>query len=748
MVKYAQVLIILIMLLMVMNLTASSEVILEIRVVGNENIDTELIRATMNLEIGSFISEDRIARAIRNLYQLSVFDTIEISKETIPGGLRLITELKEFPIVEEVEYEGNRRLRNSKLDEILTIREGQYLAPYLMTENRSRILEEYKKVGYNFATVDFETTELPNNRVKLTLIIDEGDKVAVRKISFYGNRAFTDRQLARKMKTKQASLFRSGRFDQEKFDEDLNLLINHYTENGYIDAEILSWETIVVESRTIHIEIFLSEGKQYFFGTINLLGNERFTDDLLLQQFRFGEDEVFNLDKFNQQVGNIASTYYEEGYIYASFDHELERDEARINVFLTISENTRAKIRKIHLTGNKKTKEKVIRRQLAISPGEYFRQSRIIRTQQNIYNLGFFEPNISLDYQPINNDGDIDLLIEVEDRHSGSANAGVGYNSQDKFIGQLSLSHNNIMGNAWQSGLKWEFGGSTQNFQFDFTNPYFLDSYTLVGFNAYHTRRDWSSFNYKVRTTGGSLRAGRSLFWIDDSRLVANYSYYQKKYEIIDPEVEGVSDYLQELDSLGWRNTSSLSLTFTRDSRDNVFYPTSGTHLIVYSELAGGPVLGGDFDYFKQIIQSTWHTRTFWKLVLRSKWRFGYVTPYGQSKEVPPDERFYLGGTGPDGLRGFIDRSIPVRSSEGGLRAIIHSTEFTAPIAGDQIVGLLFFDAGNSFNRLEEFNFWDFKKGIGLGIRVNTPLGLIGFDYGYNLNDRRWEPHFQFGATF
>jgi outer membrane protein insertion porin family len=728
---------------------SSGNLILEIRVRGNQNIETELILSTINIRVGSTLSEERVAGAIRNLNQLGVFANIVVRKETVAGGLRLIIQVEEYPIIESIEYQGNKRLRKSKLEEIVTLRTGNYLAPFLLVENRNRIQSEYKKVGYNYAGVDFEVRELPQNRVHLIVEIDEGEKIAVRTINFYGNREVTDRQLLRRMKTKRASLLRSGRFEQEKFDEDLKAIIKFYNDNGFIDARLVSWETRITDDRFMIIDIYLHEGKRYYFGDIFVRGNQRFTDEVILENFRFKEDEVFNREKFEGQIGKIASMYYEEGYIYASFDHDLVRDGDRVNIFLDISENTRAKLRKIFITGNYKTKEKIVRRQLAVSPGDYFRQSRIIRTQQNIYNLGFFEPNIRLDYQPVNQNGDIDLLIELEDKYSGSANAGVGYNSQDGVIGQLSVSHNNLMGNAWQGSFSWEFGGSTQNFSLDFTEPHFLDTFTLVGFNLYHARRDWSSFNYKVFTTGGSLRAGRSLFFIDNSRIVGNYSYYRKKYEIIDPDPEGLttSSYLRELDGLGWRDTSSFSLTFTRDSRDNIYYPTSGSHLVIFSELAGGP-LGGDFDYFKQIAQATWYTRTFWKLVLRSKWRFGYVTAYGRSDDVPPDERFYLGGTGPDGLRGYVDRSIPGRTSEGGLRAIIHSTEFTVPIAGDQIIGLLFFDAGNAFNRLEDFNFYDFKKGTGLGIRIHSPLGLIGFDYGYNLEGKRWEPHFQFGATF
>ncbi|MDZ4122502.1 MAG: BamA/TamA family outer membrane protein, partial [Candidatus Cloacimonadaceae bacterium] len=410
---------------------------------------------------------------------------------------------------------------------------------------------------------------------------------------------------------------------------------------------------------------------------------------------------------------------------------------------------TRARVRQIHLTGNRKTKEKVLRRQLEIAPGDYFRQSQVMRSQQNIYNLGFFEPDIKLDYTRINNDGDIDLHLDVMDKSSGVANGGIGYNSQDKFVGQLSVSQNNLFGNNWSSGVKWEFGGDTQNFELNFTNPNVYDTDILMGSSLYYTTKNWSSFYYEIFTRGVSIRAGQSIPWVNQSRYVLGYSLYSKKYRITNRD-QILADSLAnrtllELDRLSWRYTSSVNFTLSRDTRDNIFFPTSGSQLMLYSEMAGGP-WGGDFDYFKQIAQVNWYMEAWRKLTLRTKWRFGYVTPYGRSDDAPPDEKFYLGGTGPDGIRGYPDRSIG--PAGGGTRSIIFSTELGYPLGSDQIIGVTFFDAGNSYNKLRDFNFLDFKKGVGAGIRIRSPFGLIGFDYAYNPEDRNWEPHLQFGTTF
>lgn len=724
----------------------AQEMVVDIEVTGNINSDRELIVSVLNFEVGSFITKETVASSIRNLHQLRIFADIIISREEIPGGIRVIVQVEEHPIINSQKIQGNRAIRRGRLEDLLLTEEGGYLTPYRSIDSINNLKNEYASRGYNYVSISYETKEVEPGLVDVVINIDEGDRIAIRRIHIHGNREISNRQILGKMKTKRRSLLRSGRFEEEKFNEDLNSIIEFFNKNGFIDARIVSWNSELVEPGMLEINIYLYEGRQYHFGKIALRGNERFTDKAILNNVTIREGEIFDKEKFEDQIGRIASMYYEEGYIYAGFVHHPQRVGNKINITLEITENTRAKIRRIFITGNRKTKEKVIRRQMTIAPGDYFRQSRIIRSQQNIYNMGVFEPNIKLDYQPINQQGDIDLLIELEDRGAGSANVGAGYNSQDKLFGQLSLSHNNVMGNLWQAGVMWEFGGSRQNFQFDFTNPYFYDTNTLVGFNLYHTRRDWTNFNYKIFTNGFSLRLGRGVYFLEHGRIVGNYSLYSKRYEIVRPDIE-TNEFLIELDSKGRQYTSSFSLTFSRDSRDNIFYPTSGTQFTLYSELAGGP-LGGDFDYFKQIAQVNWYTRVYWKLVLRSKWRLGYVTHYGSTREVPPDEKFYLGGTGPDGLRGYPDRSIPARSADGGLRAILHSTEFTVPIAGDQISALWFFDAGNCFNRFTEFNFSDFRKGTGLGIRIQSPFGLLGFDYAYNLDLREWEPHFQFGTGF
>nr|MDK2850440.1 outer membrane protein insertion porin family [Candidatus Cloacimonadota bacterium] len=731
------------------SLWSAGETIYEIKVEGTENVSTELVISAISLRVGDALNPDDVSKSIKNLYRMGVFRDIEIYTEPYNTGINLIIKVEENPTISSVSYKGFKVIKKDAVEEMANLRVGAFWSGSQKSQLIQRLKREYTQKGFANASVEILEESLPGNKVALTIQADEGNRITIKQITFIGNENFDDKQLIRRMKTKPSSLLRSGRFDQEKFDADLIALDSFYRKNGFIDVSIGPYDLQQISDRHYELVITINEGEKYHFGEIIIEGNEHFTNEAIMESFTFEEGDIFDQEKFEKQLAGVYSMYFDEGFIYADIRHELVKDDKRLNIQLNINENTRARIRQIHFTGNRRTKEKVLRRQLEIAPGDYYRQSQVIRSQQNIYNLGFFEPDIRLDYERINNNGDIDLQIDVVDKPSGVANGGIGYNSQDNFVGQLSLSQNNLFGNNWSANITWDFGGSTQNFELGFVNPNLFDSNVLLGTNAYYTEKSWSSFYYEILTRGGSMRLGQAIPWVDHTRASIGYSFFSKKYNITN-YYSILADSLAnatliELDQLGWRYTSAMSLTLSRDTRDNVFFPTEGSQITLFSEVAGGPFMG-DFDYFKQIAQVNWYAEVWKKLTLRTKWRFSYITAYGDSKDAPPDEKFYLGGTGADGIRGYPDRSIgPVG---GGTRAIIFSTELGYPIAGDQIIGVGFFDAGDSYNKLRDFNFMKLKKGIGAGIRIRSPFGLIGFDYAYSVEDRNWEPHLQFGTTF
>ncbi len=444
------------------SLFSNDDLIIEINIRGNKNIDAELIKSALSFEIGDIMNADDVSNSIKTLYNLNIFKDIYIEKSESSNGIALTINIEEFNIIEDFEIKGNKRLKDKKIEELLELRAGMYWADYLPIRFTQILKSEYSTKSYNFIKVDYTVKETKNNALILVITVDEGEKTRIKKINFHGNKTIKSRTIAKKMTTKKVGIFRFGKFDKEKFEQDLDAIIAFYNKKGYIDARIISQETKMIDEKNMIIDIWLHEGIQFHFGTVAVSGNTRFQDDLILKNFKFKEKEIFNLQKFDIQLNQVREMYYEEGYIYHQIEDDIIKTGDFVDIKLRITENTRAKVRKIYITGNLKTKEKVIRRHLEIHPGEYFRRSKIVKSQQNIYNMGLFEPDINLDYQNINQNGDVDLTMTVHDKSSGSANGGVGYNSDNKFVGQFSLSHNNILGNNWRSSIKTEFGGDYQ----------------------------------------------------------------------------------------------------------------------------------------------------------------------------------------------------------------------------------------------------------------------------------------------
>ncbi|MCK4339053.1 MAG: outer membrane protein assembly factor BamA [Candidatus Cloacimonetes bacterium] len=724
------------------------EYISGISVFGNINVNTKLIESTSGLAPGDIYFPENVSKAIRNIYKLGLFEKIDINKIDSEKGVEIIIKVVEYPIIQEVLITGNKKIKKETIRTEINIVKGDYWSDQRKFETRNRILSLYYDKGYRLASVSFEEQQLQSNKIGLTITINEGQKVTIKEIIFVGNSQIKDKKLRKVLKTKPRSFLRSGEFNLEKFEEDIQRVKDYYHTRGFIDATVVDWKSEYDDEGNLILDIEVYEGNQYKIGSVTVEGNYRFSDEVIQNQLKIKPDEIFNQEEFNNKLNLVHSLYYEEGYIYSAVRQDIQREGEYINIIVNISENTRARVRQIYIKGNKKTKEKVIRRQLAIIPGDYFRQSLLMQSQRNIYNLGFFEPNIGLDYQPINDEGDIDLIFLVEDKESGTANGGVSFDQRDKFVGFISLAHNNVFGNAWRIGIQWEFSGIKQNYDISFTNPYLFDTNTLLGFDVYHTKRRWEDWNYIIYRTGGGIRVGTMIPWIDYSRVTCGYSLTQKKYNIIDPEDE-ISNDLRKLVDQGSKLTSNIFVTLERDGRDNVFRPSAGALIRLFTELSGGPI-GGSENYYKEIIQTNWYLRLFWKVALGMKWRFGYVNGFGKSDNVPPDERFYPGGTGPDGIRGYTDRSV-VPSLGGGRAELICSSEITFPISGDQVIGVLFLDAGNSYNYLSEMNVQGLKKGAGIGVRIMTPMGLLGFDYAYGFDKEtkdKWQTHFQFGTTF
>jgi outer membrane protein insertion porin family len=430
-----------------------------------------------------------------------------------------------------------------------------------------------------------------------------------------------------------------------------------------------------------------------------------------------------------------------------------------VNVTFEISEGVPAKISKINIEGNTKTKEKVIRRELFSAPGQVFHRSILVRSVRNVMLLNYFE-TVEPDFRVLEN-GDVDLILRIVEKPTGQFNVGAGYSGQDKFVGTIGLGIPNFRGNGQNVDLRWEFGGRRTSFSLGFTEPWLFDTPTSFGVDLFSINRRWYE-DFTEGKRGLGFRLGRRLRWPDD------YFHIYSRYRIEDVRYYDfsdtyISDTKNEPSSLtrfeeDWLRTSSTSITITRDSRDLPQFATSGSVISWTGEYSGG-LIGGDWRYNKHILQVSKFQRLVWKFVLSARAKIGFIfAPDGDGK-VPYSEMFSPGGTDPDGfIRGYDDGRVTPRSASGaylrGRSLAVYNAEIHFPIVEQQIYLLLLADSGNSW--LTPYDIRPFDPGslygsYGFGFRLVVPgIGIIGFDFARGISgaDDEWKPHFQIGTTF
>jgi len=429
-----------------------------------------------------------------------------------------------------------------------------------------------------------------------------------------------------------------------------------------------------------------------------------------------------------------------------------------VDVIYEVQEGSRSRVADIQIHGNTRTKENVIRREATVRPGDVFRRSSLVRTQRDIFALGYFQ-DVAVDYEPTGDSADIRLKLRVQEKQTGTASAGAGYSSQSGLTGFIELGHNNLFGTGQSINLHLERGGKRNNIQISYTDPWFRDTPLTLGFDVFNMRRAYDFYDRK--DVGGGIRAGRPLGWPDYTRVLVSYELRDVTLDDIKPPSPGEPSNLGTLRATDWpRRVSSIALTFSRVSTDNPFNPTRGSRLTWGSTFAGGP-LGGVERYYKETIENRTYSRMTGPFVLMLREKAGFLG----GPVVPDYERFRLGGTTSDFLRGYPDYYVVPRANitrdpvtgdvldryPGGKLMLILASEIQFPIA-DPLRGLLFFEGGNTWNSTRDFDLGDLRKSAGAGLRIEIPaLGRVGFDFGYGFDREEggeWQTHFQLGNTF
>jgi outer membrane protein insertion porin family len=731
---------------------------------GNAHTDSVRIVRTFEVPPGTRYADDAVRRGIRKLFALGLFDDVSVERSPRADRMDLVIRVKERPRIAKIAFSGNHKRSTDDLEKKLFLHAGEVYSPVTVQTQVDSLLKYYRDDGFARATIEAATDSAATGGLGLRFVVHEGEKVRITRIEFAGATTFPAKKLRKQLKTHAKGFFGGGEVKEEEVPEDQEKLEAFYHAHGYRDMRVTGRDLqATADPRKLTLVITVDEGRPYRMGTVSWTGNQVLPSSELAPLWKAKPDEGYDASKIEKVQGLAYAAYAEKGYLYVGIEpREAVPDSDRVNLTYVVSEGQPSRIRYVNIIGNKATREKVIRRELEVHEGDRFRRSALMRTQGDLSRLGLFEEVVP-DFTPADST-DVDINIKVKEKQVGTASAGAGYTGQTGFTGFLELGHNNVLGNGQSLALHLERGSRRSDYSLSFTEPWFHDTPTLLGFSAFNMSTELDL--YKEQRRGGSARIGRPLPWPDYSRGSIGYS-------LEDVTISEFGDTLSTQSQIVLAGipagkpvrTSSLILDFTRNSTDNAFYPTRGTRLSWDAELAGGPFLGA-VSYIKNRIEGRLYLPSFTRRVTTmARARVGVLGIWaGQQAAVPPYERFRLGGGSTlDPLRGYEDYMVvpekfiheiptaydsvlvngvkvwqPVSYGKirypGGRYMTLYTLEQQFPIVSP-LHGVVFFDAGATWDQWREIQPFRLKTSVGIGFRMEIPmLGNIGFDYGYGFN--------------
>ncbi|MDD5771947.1 MAG: outer membrane protein assembly factor BamA [bacterium] len=754
--------------------------IIDISVIGNKLASSKnIILHKIRLTKGSEFSQEVLKSDFKRIYETGLFKDIKIDLQEEKEGIKLIFIVEENTLIKDIKFSGDDNIKSKEIQEALKelpvkqqFKRGKPYNQENLSDNLAKIKSFYNEKGYYFTEVTAkETYSNDSAYVTIKFNIEEGSSTQIRKVKISGNTVIPENEILNKIKTWSRSFifFHDRVFKKEDFDQDLVKIVEIYDRKGYVKAKVIrhsvdeikesyKWRRFTINKTWLDISIDIEEGNKYYFNNVSFSGRTKFpenkeTEWKNIMIGRVFKREVKNGDIFSnfrvkEIIENIRSSYSELGYIYCQVNPRQVFDEEKktVTVLFEIEEGIQVFLEKIKISGNKVTKDKVIRREFVINPGDIFNGTKVRRSVQKLYNLGYFE-DIQIDTQPTSFRERLNLLAKVKEKSTGRFMAGVGYSSVDKLVGTISLNKTNLFGNGQEIDLSAQVGKISNKYEFSFTDPYFLDTKTLFGFDLFSTDREifgeedvngdgnLEKTAYNYRKKGWAIRLGRPLSEYVKAGL--RYNNEKGRYRIIG-SYPLPSDVIEENVI-----TRSLGLTLTCDTRDNYFFPTKGSYNTWSVTYAGGP-LGGTGNFVKNTLETRWHFRTFSDFVLVLRGRAGYVSPFDGSAEVPRIERFDVGGAYT--VRGYDERRI----ADGKKTMLVTNIEYMYPLS-DQLRGLIFYDAGNAWDEVKEVKISKLKRGAGIGLRIETPVFPIMLDYGWGFDEGgeiRGLFHFNLGLLF
>jgi outer membrane protein insertion porin family len=733
---------------------AGADVIQEIRVEGTNRIEVESVLSYMLIKPGDPFDPQRMDASLKALFATGLFSDVTLRREA--GAL--VVRVVENPVINRLAFEGNKKVKSEDLQNEVELKPRTVYTRTKVQNDVKRILEIYRATGRFAATVTPKVIPLPQNRVDLVYEINEGDVTAVRRISFIGNKVFSDSRLREVIQTEETAWWKffttNDTYDPDRLNFDREQLRKFYLSQGYADFRVISAVAeLTPDRKEFFITFTIDEGRRYKFGKIDIVSTiPDLNADQLRSELKSKEGDWYNADLVENSINSVTTAAGTLGYAFVDVRPQVKRDReaGTIDITYEVREGPKVFVERIDITGNQRTRDEVIRRELRISEGDAFNASNIRVSRRRLRNLNFFD-NVDITNEPGSAPDKTVLKVAVTEKATGEVSLGGGFSTNEGVLGTFGLRERNFLGRGQDVQFNFTVSQKSQNIDLRYTEPYLFDRNLIAGWDIFRVKRDFTDESgYQERRTGGRLRAGYEI--VDDVTQVWRYTIQTNTIANLN---DNASQFIQQ--EKGTTSTSAIGQTLTFDKRDDRQDPTSGYFVSLDFDGAG---LGGSERFAKSKVTAGTYYPIAPDWVLSAIGEVGYV--HGLfGKDVRLANRFFLGG---DNLRGFKPggvgpRDNAVGDSLGANKYYAGTLEVSFPLGLPRefgIRGRAFTDFGSAWDvdlsgpGLLDVN--TIRVSAGVGISWKSPFGPVRIDVGVPIKKESFDDkqliRFSFGTRF
>lgn len=739
--------------------------IVAIDVEGPKILDKEVVLMRLNLQKGEIYDPARVNQDLKNIYELGYFDDVKVVVTDVTGGKKVLFQVVEKPRIQELAVVGAEELDEENILEALSTKKGAVLNLKVLRDDMNTVRALYRTEGYYKTKVSYEVEGGETGQAKLNFVVEEGPKLYIKEIILDGADQIDADDLRGELALSESGFMTwftsSDVLNEELLERDSTAIRAYYSNRGFLDAQVGRPE-VDFRDDGIYVTFRISEGKRVKIGSIQYKGDlisspEELDKVISLDEVR-EDEEYLNASVVREDVEALTSLYSNQGYAYADVGVQFIEGATPelMDVYYTFSKHQKVHIRRVILEGNSRTRDNVLLREMKLSDGDTFSADKLQKSISALDYLGYFE-GVDIEPIPTGDPDEMDLKVRVKEASTGQIGGGFGFSSSGGFYVAGSIQENNLFGKGYLLGVSGTYGGSNNQFSVQFMDPRYNDQPWGYMLTASRSVSDYDDYDIRDLSIGGAV-----LYPIGNHTR-ARIGYTASFYNIYNVE----SDASQSVkDDEGERVLSAVTGTLARANlTKKSFFVSEGTAHDLSMTIGGG-FLGGDDHFVKYVYDIDHYEPIFWDMSLRAHGNIGFVHENFTGDEIPTSQLFRLGGIGT--VRGYSNRKIAPRDGDGdiigGDKAVYTNLELMYPVSKEYgILGILFFDAGNSWKEGQ----WMFEsdesgeqddpalglyKSVGLGGRWNSPMGPLEVYWGYGIDDLKDSANnrleFRMGQTF